>query len=679
MAITKAQQARQMLIKGGVVHSDGRRGFFVGAEKDAREGRGDISPGTDRQGNQRDNDPRRGGAGPNIKPTSTKPKAPPGRPEKGSAPKINRFELAEKNRKAKEEKERKERFLEEQRRKQQLQKTGIANTSKFGSPKGTFRDAGSKTYGPFSLKDIKIAESVIEDDDEDDAATAKEIVEQNPLEKFLSNIPSTTGIIGSILEEIPGKSLSEMYDTYGKTDKFKSRFPGIDTFEEYQQAVLDGKISAKGGLMGGFTPGGVQTTKDGTIQLFQGGQDNPPIPPMTTGSVLGSTDFKKAEVDDRTELEKLLAARGDAFRFFADGGMADDDNLVGGIMDLESGRQMYKLGKLVKSVTKGIKNIVKSPIGKAAILGAVGFGIPGTQFGGLFGTATKKGILGKYGLGQTLGIMGKSPQALGGKTPGLGALLQRTLGFVKDKPLTSIFGASILAGLTPQEKQKLLEQEEEEGLDIAAIRGGEPYRLLAEGGRVGLKDGLFPFPMKKDGFSISPDFDELTEEQKIYVEGMKALERKRQNRLKKILENIEKSKPEDERFLRPVPMPDRSISTTGIKSLAEGGKAEPVAKKTMPLLDMNGMEKDYRETGGFVEMGRMERADDVPARLSKNEFVFTADAVRNAGDGNIDKGAEVMYNMMKNLEAGGEVSEESQGLEGARKMFQTSQRLGEVI
>ena len=111
----------------------------------------------------------------------------------------------------------------------------------------------------------------------------------------------------------------------------------------------------------------------------------------------------------------------------------------------------------------------------------------------------------------------------------------------------------------------------------------------------------------------------------------------------------------------------------------EGGDAEPVAKKTMPLIDMDGKEKDYRETGGFVDMGRMERADDVPARLSKNEFVFTADAVRNAGEGDIDKGAEVMYNMMKNLEAGGEVSEESQGLEGARRMFQTSQRLEEVL
>jgi len=111
----------------------------------------------------------------------------------------------------------------------------------------------------------------------------------------------------------------------------------------------------------------------------------------------------------------------------------------------------------------------------------------------------------------------------------------------------------------------------------------------------------------------------------------------------------------------------------------EGGKAEPVAKKTMPLLDMGGQEMDLRAEGGFVPIGRMEKADDVPARLSKNEFVFTADAVRNAGDGNVDKGAEVMYNMMKNLEAGGNVSEESQGLEGARKMFQTSKRLEEVL
>ena len=108
----------------------------------------------------------------------------------------------------------------------------------------------------------------------------------------------------------------------------------------------------------------------------------------------------------------------------------------------------------------------------------------------------------------------------------------------------------------------------------------------------------------------------------------------------------------------------------------EGGIMETeVAEETMPMLDMGGKEKDYRETGGFVEMGRKERADDVPARLSKNEFVFTADAVRNAGGGDIDKGAEVMENLMSNLEQGGEVSEDSQGLEGAQAMYDQQQML----
>ena len=48
---------------------------------------------------------------------------------------------------------------------------------------------------------------------------------------------------------------------------------------------------------------------------------------------------------------------------------------------------MYGLGSLVKKAVKGVKNVIKSPIGKAAMLGAVGFGIPGTKLGGLFGRA----------------------------------------------------------------------------------------------------------------------------------------------------------------------------------------------------------------------------------------------------------------------------------------------------
>ena len=109
---------------------------------------------------------------------------------------------------------------------------------------------------------------------------------------------------------------------------------------------------------------------------------------------------------------------------------------------------------------------------------------------------------------------------------------------------------------------------------------------------------------------------------------------------------------------------------------AVGGR---VAAQEGGLMNLGGMEKDYRNEGGFVPIGKQEKADDVPARLSVNEFVFTADAVRNAGGGDIDKGAEVMENMMKNLENGGRVSEESQGNAGAQDMFSVSERIGEVI
>jgi hypothetical protein len=116
--------------------------------------------------------------------------------------------------------------------------------------------------------------------------------------------------------------------------------------------------------------------------------------------------------------------------------------------------------------------------------------------------------------------------------------------------------------------------------------------------------------------------------------------------------------------------------TKDLSAMAYGGR---IRRAEGGLMDLGGMEKDYRAEGGFVPIGREEKADDVPARLSVNEFVFTADAVRNAGGGDIDKGAEVMENMMKHLEQGGQVSDESQGMAGAQQMFETSERLSEVI
>jgi hypothetical protein len=120
------------------------------------------------------------------------------------------------------------------------------------------------------------------------------------------------------------------------------------------------------------------------------------------------------------------------------------------------------------------------------------------------------------------------------------------------------------------------------------------------------------------------------------------------------------------------PQPVAMAANGGRIGKQEGGIMEAEESE---MIDMGGMEKDYRNEGGFVAMGGKERADDVPARLSKNEFVFTADAVRNAGGGDIDKGAEVMENLMNNLEQGGEVSEDSQGLEGAQAMYEQQQML----
>ncbi len=134
---------------------------------------------------------------------------------------------------------------------------------------------------------------------------------------------------------------------------------------------------------------------------------------------------------------------------------------------------------------------------------------------------------------------------------------------------------------------------------------------------------------------------------------------------------------DDEGFNLPGFMIPASIAAGSVLPfLKEGGR---VPAQEGGLMDLGGMEKDYRQEGGFVPIGGQEKADDVPARLSKNEFVFTADAVRNAGGGDIDKGAEIMENMMNNLEAGGEVSEESQGLEGARGMFANAQELEKRI
>ena len=282
----------------------------------------------------------------------------------------------------------------------------------------------------------------------------------------------------------------------------------------------------------------------------------------------------------------------------------------GGLMTLEEPRQGFFLGKIVRKAKRAVKKVVKSPLGKAAIGGALMFGIPGTQIGGLFGRAgfggAATGLLGKQGIAASLpSLFGVPAGAPGvGKQGLFGKALSgfNNLSFGK-KALLGLGAASIAAPF-------LMGGEEEEEPDTP--------------------------------FSVTPD---------------------------SITDIVNQARNQDSslRFL-PQPKFVRNFYA------ANGGLATLPGYAEGGMIDMGGLEKDYRE-GGFVPLGEEERADDVPARLSKNEFVFTADAVRAAGQGDIDKGAEVMQNMMDNLEAGGTISEESQGMNPAQEMFDQAQML----
>ena len=278
---------------------------------------------------------------------------------------------------------------------------------------------------------------------------------------------------------------------------------------------------------------------------------------------------------------------------------------------------MYFLGKLVKKATRAVKKVAKSPLGKAALM--YGLGAMGGSFGAGKGFFSK----GMFNIGNMKrGLLGAN------------SLMMNKAGLGSQAAMKGLFGK----------------------LGLTSGYGGMMPTLKG-----GLNLGLgIPFALDALGVGKEEDDDSAY---KKYMEDMR-------------LNMDARNRPFD--FL-PSYITGYGKADGGRIGYQEGGDAEPVAKETMPLIDMDGKEMDLREDGGFVPLGRMERADDVPARLSKNEFVFTADAVRNAGEGDIDKGAEVMYNMMKNLESGGDVSEESQGLDGAREMFKTSQRLEEVI
>jgi hypothetical protein len=288
-----------------------------------------------------------------------------------------------------------------------------------------------------------------------------------------------------------------------------------------------------------------------------------------------------------------------------------------------TGIKSYFLKKVFRKAKKAVKKVVKSPVGKAAILGALTFGIPGTQFGGLAGGKGLAGLKGNL-FGKTLSMGGNLGRGTGllSKTPGFFGKLGLTkgggsLGLTGLGKIAGITGLSGLAGLMAKG-----EADEEDEIDFDKLDRGEGLNILDIVARARKNDPEFRFLPGAEFTGTYAEGGEVDKSKMI----KDMLDRGADDDL---IKSITKASQEE----------IDSVKNNQAEGKAEGG-----------LMDLGGMEMDLRG-GGFVPLGAKEKADDVPARLSKNEFVMTADAVRAAGGGSVDKGADKMYNLMKDLES----------------------------
>jgi len=306
------------------------------------------------------------------------------------------------------------------------------------------------------------------------------------------------------------------------------------------------------------------------------------------------------------------------------------------ISRMQQPRQLYGLGSLVKKITRPIKKIVKSPIGKAALTGAAiyfggGGGNPFTAAGrskfgsNVFGKFLKDSILGgfqpiKGGAssireGGLLGLLKKGATGFGNLSFGKKALLglgaagvAAPFFFGKDEEEEIIEDPF---SVTPSSIADIRQMARDRDPSLAFL----PQRQFAQPGFFTAAEGGTPREMFAGGAS--------------------------KNRVAQLLQLLEGVKdPMDRRMIQ------EEIDML-LGKFAKGGIAD---LPQVRMLEGGMPEIDYRQSGGFVPVGKKEKADDVPAMLSKNEFVMTADAVRGMGDGSVEKGAQRMYDQMKQLE-----------------------------
>ena len=272
------------------------------------------------------------------------------------------------------------------------------------------------------------------------------------------------------------------------------------------------------------------------------------------------------------------------------------------ISNMQQPRQMYGLGSFVKKIGKGIKgavkSIAKSPIGKIALLGAatIPFGGPAAALKGL--GSFVGGKLGGMNMSTKIGLGSAFATYLGSK----GFQQEEVESITRDKDKLSVYLKDYFTKLNPNASDEEIEQ-------FVTTNTSE----YAIGGRVGLEAGA------------NKDFQEYLKAREEFNKKQNA-----EQLYKEYLENKRRQKVAVEKTMAA----NGGLMPTGVMRANKAGT----------------IERDYRETGGFVPVGIKEKADDVPAMLSKNEFVMTADAVRGIGDGNIEKGAQRLYDQMKQAE-----------------------------
>jgi len=382
--------------------------------------------------------------------------------------------------------------------------------------------------------------------------------------------------------------------------------------------------------------------------------------------------------------------------------MQQPQQMQGGLGALDAPRQNYGFGSFVKKAVRGVKKIAKSPLGKAALIGGGAYLAGGMLGGGGgFGNFTQLGRSAMSGLGSLK--TGAGNLFTGGAKTG-GGMFSKMGGGIKDmwggmstgqKLFAGASGAALAAPLLmggdgPEEVVEDVVQ-----LDPgAAVQSAKNYYsglgnkgaglnfmpqkkyvnqnfYAADGGRAGyamggqIDEDEEEFIRSGAGQRIRPQqaflamgggAGEAQAEQMLQAEFIKYKNKGGELSFQEFVQAVMQQQQQAQGMQQPT-----MAANGGRMGYAEGGIMDAEAAE---MIDMGGQEKDYRDEGGFVAMGGEERADDVPARLSKNEFVFTADAVRAAGGGDIDQGSEVMQNMMDNLEQGGQISQGSQGLGG---------------